>query len=178
MKPRFVLTRLTLGAFTGLIVSFAAGAAKAPSIALFCAILGAFLMLKIKPAPKLTRNDRAEMAPISILLVAILVMSFEAVVYGNDLAATSIVTSVSYNTCATPTGFFTSELGWIACNVANFFLFIINVFLVIFSVVAFFFNALTFNVPDAPFYVRIAMGTFFIGSIGWAIASLLRGTKA
>lgn len=171
------LGKAFLGALAGFILGAVLGAAIMPAALLLLMILGAFLALKLKPDQPSFSSDDAMISPISLLLIATLVIGFEAIVYGSDLVQNSIVTGVDYQTCTAGSGF-GAEIGWIACNVANFFTFIINVFLVVFSVIRFFFNALTFNVPDAPFYIRVLVGTFFIGGIGWAIASLLRGTKA
>lgn len=122
-------------------------------------------------------NDHAEIGPVSILLIATLVLIFEGVIFGSQLAENSIITSVPSQVCNQGSGF-GSEIGWIACNTANFFIFILNIFLVIGSVIAFFFNAVTFNVPGAPWYIRIFVSVIFVGGMGWAIASLVRGTKA
>lgn len=37
-------------------------------------------------------------------------------------------------------------------------------------------GALTFNIDGAPFYVQIPVAVAIIGSLGWSIASLIRGS--
>lgn len=112
-------------------------------------------------------------APIALLMVAVLTIGFEALIYGNDLIEESIFTTLAYGDCSE-----TGPLKTIACVVLNFFKFIINIIIVIASVLRFFYNALSFNIPGAPPLARLLVGSFFIGGIGWSIASLLRGTKA
>lgn len=129
--------------------------------------------------PKRERNDSASVAPVSILLIAVSVIGFQSLMFGTSLVESSVIASIEYTECTADDD--VNRIGDafknIACYIGNFFKFLGNVSLVIASVVRFFFNALTFNIPGAPIVVRIIVGTAFIGSIGWAIAGLSRGTS-
>lgn len=46
----------------------------------------------------------------------------------------------------------------------------------IWGVIVFFFNLLTFNIPGAPWYVRVVAGGLLGGGLLWSIAELFRGT--
>lgn len=123
-------------------------------------------------------TDNANVAPVAILLIAAGVLAFQAVVYADEYATQSIITSVDTPECVGDFSGIVGATALIACRIQQGFLFIVNVFLVIFSVVRFMFNAITFNVPGAPFYVRAMFATFFIGSLGWSIAGMFRGVRA
>jgi len=45
----------------------------------------------------------------------------------------------------------------------------------IWGVVEFVFSLVTFNVPGAPFWIRVPIATYFGGTIVWSVASLVRG---
>lgn len=45
----------------------------------------------------------------------------------------------------------------------------------IWGAVVFFFNLITFNIPGAPWWIRVPVGTALTGSLGWSLASLIRG---
>lgn len=45
----------------------------------------------------------------------------------------------------------------------------------IWGAVVFFFNLLTFNIPGAPFWVRVPVGGLIGGGFVWSVATLVRG---
>jgi hypothetical protein len=45
----------------------------------------------------------------------------------------------------------------------------------IWGTVIFMFSVLSFNVPGAPWYVRVLISTIIVSPILWAVASLIRG---
>lgn len=47
----------------------------------------------------------------------------------------------------------------------------------VFDIIQFFFDALTFNVEGAPFYIRIPIAFAIVSSMVWAIINLIRGTE-
>jgi len=115
-------------------------------------------------------------SPLVLLVIAVATVGFESLVFGGDLVEKSVITSVPNPTCDGQA--FDNVFEKIACYIRSFIVGLVNTFLMVASVVLFFFNALTFNVPGAPNVVRVLMGTVFIGGMGWAIASLFRGTSA
>ena len=46
----------------------------------------------------------------------------------------------------------------------------------IFGFVTFIFSALTFNVEDAPAYVRVPVAIIILSSLIWSVVTLIRGT--
>lgn len=52
---------------------------------------------------------------------------------------------------------------------------LLSIVQVIWGVVLFFFNLVTFNVPGAPWYIRVPVGTMLTGGLVWSIATLIRG---
>lgn len=123
-------------------------------------------------------------APIVILITATLSIVFTSALYGTELAERSqVFQSLTISPCVNDqSGNFFSDIthavGWIGCNLLAFLETIANLFILLGNVIAFFFNALTFNIPGAPTYVRLVVSVIAIGGVGWAIASLFRGTKA
>lgn len=109
--------------------------------------------------------------PIPVLAIVLLTLAFEGLLFGNQLAGASFPASstVDFGGCSG------SGLDYIGCVIGNTFSFIINVFKIIFGVVAFFFNLVSFNVPGAPWFVRLFLGGVMGGALLWSIAGLFRG---
>lgn len=112
------------------------------------------------------------MNPIPVLFLAMGTLVFTSILYGNALADESFpnATVVNFGQCGNEGGF-----GALFCPLWNVFLYIVNIFKIIFGAIAFVFNLVTLNVPGAPWYIRAMYFTFFGGTITWSIASLLRG---
>lgn len=53
---------------------------------------------------------------------------------------------------------------------------LLSIVKVVWGAVLFFFDLLTFNVPGAPWYVRVPVGAILGGGLVWSIATLIRGT--
>lgn len=100
-------------------------------------------------------------SPIPHLLVMVVVLVFQAVLFGAEYAEASFP---EFDEPDTGGGFFGGALDILGA--------IINT---IWGVVVFVFNLVTFNVPDAPFWIRAPIATYFGGTIIWSIASLVRG---
>lgn len=118
------------------------------------------------------------LAPVSLLIICTSTLALVALVNAQDLAAGSIITSVPQPDCTGDFDGIVGSISLIGCRIGQGLIFVFNLFLMLASVIAFFYNGLTFNIPGAPFYVRVMFATFFIGGFGWAIASMFRGTKA
>lgn len=113
-------------------------------------------------------------APITILLVATATLAFQAMIFGTSLVENSLLPTIEMRDCQADLG----PLETIGCVLRNVGAAIANFFIMLTSVALFFWNALTFNIDGAPILVRVFVGTIAFGSVGWAIASLFRGTKA
>lgn len=111
--------------------------------------------------------------PLALLIIAVGTIGFEALVFGQDLVESSIIPTIETPTCPDTLGVFETMACWIKVVGIG----IVNTFIVVISVIRFFFSALTFNVPGANIYVRIMFSTVMVGGIGLAIAGLFRGTK-
>lgn len=98
-------------------------------------------------------------SPVKVLVVAVIVLAFEAMLFGAQLAEQSFPEFEQPDSG----GFFGVIEGLLA------------VVDVIWGVVVFIFNLITFNVGGAPWWIRLPVGTVFGGSIVWSIATLIRG---
>lgn len=110
--------------------------------------------------------------PIPYLLVAVLGIIFTFALEGNTLATDSFPTpsQADPDTCGSG-GFFSS----IECGISTGVTFVINAFKVIYGSFVFLFRAVTFDVPDAPWYARIPITIIIGGSTTIAIVSIIRG---
>lgn len=132
---------------------------------------------------RFTRDERAVSSPIPVLMIIVATLAFEGLLFGTDLAAASFPTiespSFDIQDCQDGTIPFFSQLDDIACVIGSAFLFAAKflqaIFLTLFGVVVFLFNLISFNVPGAPWYVRLVVGSAFGGAIMWAVAGLFRG---
>lgn len=106
----------------------------------------------------------------AVLAVVFLTLAFEGLVFGGELASQSFPQPIDSGTACSGTG-----LDLIANCVFAFFEGVLNVFRVIFGVVAFIWNLITFNVPGAPDYVRYPVGGIIVVGLVWSIAGLIRG---
>lgn len=98
-------------------------------------------------------------SPVAVLAIILLVIGGEALLFGGDIAARSFPTFEE----PTQSGLLGAIEG------------IVQIVSVIWGVVVFFFNLITFNVPDAPFFIRVPVGGILGSALIWSIASLIRG---
>lgn len=105
-------------------------------------------------------------SPIPVLLIVVATLTFQAMLFGSELAEKSFPT-LEEPEAGDCDGF----LDGFACGVD----YVVNFISVVFGVVAFFFNLVTFNVPGAPWFVRLLVGGAIGGSIVWSVATLFRG---
>lgn len=67
----------------------------------------------------------------------------------------------------------------IGCFVGNFFLIIANFFAFLYGTVVLIWSLISFNIPGAPGWVRVMLGTMIGGTVLWVVATgLFRGSKA
>lgn len=105
-------------------------------------------------------------SPVPVLAIVTLTLVFEALLFGGAIA---------HETFKAPeeppaidcTGFFDGA----ACTINA----VLGFFRSMWGVLAFFFALLTFDVPGAPWFIRLLVGTFVTGATIWSVASLIRG---
>lgn len=132
----------------------------------------------LPPQPRPKQNDQANVGPIGLLVIALATIGFQAIIFSEEYAQESFLPTVDTPDCTdVQGGFFGDALATIACYVRVAFISFANVFLVIYGISIFLANAFTFNVPGAPWYVRIIFTAIFAGGIGLALAGLFRGTE-
>lgn len=95
----------------------------------------------------------------TILAIIILVLTGEALIFGEEIAARSFPTFEQPQS--------SGILGALDALLA--------VIQGVWGAIVFFFNLVTFNVPDAPFWVRIPAGAILGGGLVWSISQLFRG---
>lgn len=100
-------------------------------------------------------------SPVPVLAVIILTISFQALLFGDELAERSFP---SFEEPEETGGFFGA------------FDVIAAILKTIWGVVVFFTNLLTFNVPGAPTFIRVIVGSIMGGGLIWSIATLIKGT--
>lgn len=98
-------------------------------------------------------------SPVPILAIIILTLTFEGLLFGSEIADRSFP---SYE--EPQSGGF-----WGALDA------VVAVVQVIWGAVVFFFNLITFNVPGAPWYIRVPIGAMLGGGLVWSLATLIRG---
>lgn len=98
-------------------------------------------------------------SPIVPLSLIGLSLAFMGLLYGSELAQDAF-----------PTFEQPSSGGWIGALDA-----LLAVVQGVWGVIVWLGRAITFDVPGAPWYIRLAVGTYFGGAIVWAIATLFRG---
>lgn len=106
-------------------------------------------------------------SPIAVLIIVLATLTFEAILFGGPLvegAAPKFSEEAAERDCG---GFF----GAAKCAAESVF----NILGMIWGVIVFFFNLVTFNVPGAPLYVRVVLGGAISGALIWSLASLIRG---
>lgn len=118
------------------------------------------------------QDDAAGVGPLGLLLVIALTLGFEGLLLGSSIVSESFpaASTVDFGSCSNAGG-----LDKIACVIENAWNFVVNVVKVIFGVVALIFNLVSFNVPGAPWFVRLPIGACFGFGLLWSIASLFRG---
>lgn len=97
--------------------------------------------------------------PVPILAIITIVLTFEGLLFGEELAQYSFP---EFNEPESG-GFF---------GILDALLAIVQA---VWGAVVFFLNLLTFNVPGAPWYVRLPIGAILSGGLIWSIAVLIRG---
>lgn len=95
----------------------------------------------------------------TVLAIVLLTVTFEGMIFGQELAERSFPTYEEPQS----SGFF---------GVLDALLAIVKV---IWGAVVFFFNLITFNVPGAPWWVRLPVGGLIGGGFVWSVATLIRG---
>lgn len=112
------------------------------------------------------------MNPIPFLLIVVVTIGFEAMLFGEEIAQQSIIVPLpEIDSCDGLSGF--DAMG---CSMVAFLKNIGKGFAVFANVIAFLFNAATFNVPGAPPIVRAIVATLFSGTLAWVIVTQIRGT--
>lgn len=101
------------------------------------------------------------MKPQAILAVIIMVVAFEGVFFGAEIAERSF-----------PDFDQPQQGGFFGALDA-----ILAVLQAVWGAVVFFVNLLTFNIPGAPAYIRYPVGAALTGGLIWSIAGLIRGGK-
>lgn len=98
-------------------------------------------------------------SPIPILAVIVLVLTFEGLLFGAEVA------EMSYPTFEEPQsgGFFGALEALLAVVQA------------IWGTIVFIFNLLSFNIPGVPWYVQVPVASILFGGLIWSIAELVRG---
>lgn len=121
-------------------------------------------------------------SPIIPLIIVVCTLGFEALMFGNDLVASSFpeLLPVDFGECtATQVNFlgldFSNPISLIGCWIGNVVHAIGDVFLILFGVVILLGQVFSFNVPGAPVIARVIVGVILIGSVSWSVATLFRG---
>lgn len=52
---------------------------------------------------------------------------------------------------------------------------LLSILKVIWGVIVFIGKAMTLDIPGAPWFVRLVIGTLTVGGVSWALASMIRG---
>lgn len=125
-----------------------------------------------------SEDDRGNVAPISLLLIAVAAIVFQSLIYLEEYSQDSFIPSLETPDCSVYGPGIAEGIERIGCYIGAFFLTIANFILMIGSVAVFLGNAISFNIPGAPWYVRAMMTVFFAGSVGWALVAMFRGTRA
>lgn len=100
-------------------------------------------------------------SPVPHLLVMTVVLVFQGVLFGSEIAEESFPEFEEPSSG----GFFGALEALLAVVQA------------VWGVVVFVFNLVTFNVPGAPWFIRVPIATYFGGTIVWSLASLIRGSN-
>lgn len=126
------------------------------------------------------RNDNANaiVGPIALLLIALGTITFQAIIFEEEYAQESFFPTAEIPNCDVYGDGIAEGIQRIGCQIGAFLTGVGNVFLVIYGVGVFLANAFTFNIPGAPWYIRVVFTTVFAGGIGIYLASLFRGTRA
>ena len=93
-------------------------------------------------------------SPVPVLVALTVVLVFEGLLFGATLVESS------FPEFEQPDGILDALIGIVQA---------------IWGVVVFIFNLITFNIPGAPFWVRVPVGIAIGGSLMWSIATLIRG---
>lgn len=118
------------------------------------------------------QNDSGAVSPLPVLIIVVGVLVFQALLFGGELAEKSFPTIKNEEGTTEDCD---SVFGDFGCGVRNVLQSIWNFFRVIGGVIAFFFNLVTFNVPGAPWFVRLVVGSFIGSALVWSVAGLFRG---
>lgn len=102
-------------------------------------------------------------SPVKVLLLVFLVLTFEALMFGNQLIEESFpeFQEPQVNPWLGPGGVLLDAL--------------LAVVQTIWGTVVLLFNAITFNVAGAPWFIRVPVGVAMGGSLFWSISTLIRG---
>lgn len=96
---------------------------------------------------------------VKVLAIVMITITFEGLLFGSEIAARSFP---SFDQ-PTSGGFFGALDA------------ILAVLQAVWGAIVFFFNLLTFNIPGAPWWIRIPIGSILGGGFVWSIAALIRG---
>ena len=111
-------------------------------------------------------------SPLVVLSIVFLTLAFEGLVFGGEIASQSFPKPEE---APASCGEGDDALSRIANCITSVVYGIVNTAKVIFGVVAFLFNLITFNVPGAPAYIRFPVGGIIVVGIVWSVAGLIRG---
>jgi hypothetical protein len=109
------------------------------------------------------------MNPLPIIAIITATLVFQALIFGEEYAEQSFPNYEEFTSACDDgdDGFF-SGIYCIFQQVGYF-------FRVIVGVVLFLFNLISFNVPGAPWFIRVIVSGILGGGIFWATATLFRG---
>lgn len=107
-------------------------------------------------------------SPVAVLSVILCTLAFEGLLFGTELA------EKSFPSFDAPAERNCGALQFL-CDTADAVAAAFAVIQGIWGVFVFFFNLLTFNIPGAPWFVRLVAGGALGGGIIWSLAGLFRG---
>lgn len=105
------------------------------------------------------------LSPIAILFIAVSTLAFEAILFSDSL------TEMGLPVFEQPT---VSCDGIINCTIATV-QFAVSIVKAVWGTIVLLINLLSFNVPGAPWYIRLIIGSAVGGGMAWSIARLIRG---
>lgn len=111
-------------------------------------------------------------SPVVGIVIVVLTLTFQGLLFGADIAEKSFPDLIRpEHQTQDCDGFFDGFV----CAFENVIAFIANIFIVLFGAIIFLFNMITFNVPGAPWFVRVPFGALMFGLIGWPAFTFFRG---
>lgn len=106
-------------------------------------------------------------SPIIVLAICVPTFVFQALLVGAVQGEPEFPTFSTSTVVCSGDGF----VDGIKCP----FYWVMDLFRVLFAAAGWFFGLLTFNVPGAPWFIRVVVSSLIGGPTVWAIATLIRG---